>query len=343
MQVRCLAVLGVLLLVSMVSAHIPVVLPDVNGSPGAVLVEDTMKSIALYGRLHTPGEADYFALPMEAGSLLRVSLSTPDPGPFSPLLVVMGPALPENDTLPGSIVVPGGYRSMVIPGSKGPDAEYEPFTPMSTYQVSEYTFSVDTPAIYYVAVYSEDLPGNYILATGVREEFTLTEWTLIPIGVLAIRMWERQNPVLFLGPVVFTVLFGLILTMKGALSGMRPGAAGGCAIIAGLLYAGSGFSTMAEMFAALSVSGISSLALVTAALVAVQILLGILALHIALRGSMQARARTGMAAIGIAGLVFWAGFLIGPIIALLSVVLPDRRFELHGRPGNSPIPDAFQH
>jgi len=95
------------------------------------------------------------------------------------------------------------------------------------------------------------------------------------------------------------------------------------------------------MISAFQVSGISSLALITTILSVLQVLLGVWAVHVALAGTMLRKARVQMVIIGIAGFIVWAGFIIGPIMALISAGMPDRRFRLRGRTGRPPVRDVF--
>jgi len=46
--------------------------------------------------------------------------------------------------------------------------------------------------------------GKYGIAIGYKEEFTLSEWLLIPIDVINIHQWEGQSLILILMPLLLS-------------------------------------------------------------------------------------------------------------------------------------------
>ena len=120
------------------AAHVPLTPSPGNNLSSAVLVPDPEKTFAIYGALHYPGEADYYRLELNANQMLELQLSVPDPS-FMPSLVVMGPGIGTKDYPPDRIRAPEGSGVIVLPGIKPENAWYEPFSPMSIYQVSNYS------------------------------------------------------------------------------------------------------------------------------------------------------------------------------------------------------------
>ncbi|MGA9097651.1 MAG: hypothetical protein WB392_01820 [Methanotrichaceae archaeon] len=141
--------------------------------------------------------------------MLELQLSVPNHS-FTPTLVVMGPGIGTQDVPPDRIKAPEGSGVIVIPGIRPIDAWYEPFSPMSIYQVSKYSLPAGAPGSYYVAVYSQNQSGAYTLATGTLEEFSPSEWVMVPMDMIKVRLWQGQIlPVIF-GPMAAVIIVGFL-------------------------------------------------------------------------------------------------------------------------------------
>jgi hypothetical protein len=96
------------------------------------------------------------------------------------------------------------------------------------------------------------------------------------------------------------------------------------ASLAGLLYLGTGASTLCQMIRALSLTGYTSLATITLIFAIIPILLGIWILRLARPGLPDTRqGRISLGVAGVLGLVAWAGLLIGPVLAIVAAVIPE--------------------
>jgi hypothetical protein len=91
------------------------------------------------------------------------------------------------------------------------------------------------------------------------------------------------------------------------------------ATIAGLCYLGGASIVLVQMVRALMVTGFSAGIFLTFFFALVQIMLGIWALKVTHSTTPQPiKDRLSLGIIGLLGLLFWAGLIIGPVIAFLA-------------------------
>jgi len=301
-------------------AHVPLTPSPGNNLSSAVLISDPEKTYAIYGTLHNPGEADYYRLTLNANQMLDLQLSVPDPS-FIPTLVVMGPGIGAKNVPPDKIKAPEGSGVIVLPGMRPESAWYEPFSPMSIYQVSNYSLPAGSHGSYYVAIYSRDQAGAYTLATGSLEEFSPREWVRVPLDLIKVRLWQGQAPPLIFGPMVVVIIVGLLLLWS---SKRWRSVHEWLAAISGLTFLGTTATIAVQTSIALNLASFSSDVLVTMIFLAASLLLGLAAIFLSAR-EWSARVRVAMVAIGVMGLVFWSGLVIGPLLAFLSAIFLDGR------------------
>jgi hypothetical protein len=308
-----------------VAAHAPLSGEVDNESlDKALVLTDPLKSWVIYKELHTAGEANYYTFELEKNAHLTANLLIPisEKGTFLPGLIIMGPGVPNNGTAPSYVQVPNGTHVMVIEGKMPAKASYEPFTPASSYFLVDVEMNVTEKGTYYLVVFDSSSGGKYSLAIGYKEEFTVSEWLLIPFNLVSIHLWEGQNIVLLFAPLYLTILIGIILIVwrRPHVFTHLPSWTG---IPAGLLCLGSGLLTLSQMFYALSIAP-DMIALVTLIFAVVPILLGYVILRTFLKHTEQiTRTRRVVLLIcGALGLVVWAGFIIGPVLAILTAFLP---------------------
>jgi uncharacterized protein YhhL (DUF1145 family) len=315
------------LLVTGAFAHVPVTTGDNEALETAIYVHDPLKSWAFYGQLREGGEAaNYVRFDMEPGQRLQVSLFTPDENNFTPGLVLMGPGIESRGTVPAFVTVPEGSGALVIEGIRPEKASYEPFTPSSLYERADSSVNVTAAGTYYVAVYEPTEGGRYGLALGYREEFGVYEWIRVPVDAIRIHHWEGQSYGLILAPLLAVLVIGLgvLLRLKKRGAFVLQSPFGWLGSFSGLLYLGSGATILIQMALALTRAPLTSLVLVTLIFALLPIIAGIALLRVA----QQARERVAwqnrlkMAVLGIAGLLFWAGLVLGPVFALIASILP---------------------
>lgn len=306
-------VLACLLLAAPVLGHVPGFPADNDAPERAVEVPDAVKSWSFYDRVGDGG-ARYYRFSLAEGERLRAGTFTPLAGAFTPSLVLASPSLNESDDVPPGVVVPEGMGVVVIEGDRPGTASYEPFAPSANYHTATVDRRVPADATFLLAVYEPaNRSGPAGVTVGFAEEFSLGEYLTVPFDLLRVHQWEGQPLAIVVGPYLLAIAAGgAILARRRRIQSRSPdrvlGAAGG------LLVAASGVTTAVQMALALSRTGPTASAIVTAIFVLVPLLAGGWATLAAWRGEgpLPARTRVGFLVVAVAGLVTWAGYLVGP-------------------------------
>ena len=310
-----------------VDAHVPISAENNNKLNTALHIEKPLKSYVIYGHLHDASEVGYYKFNLNAGDQLKLSLMTPGFDAPVPDMVVMSPGNSESiNDLPQTIDVPQGYRAEMIKGQNPVTAEYEPFSPAAVFNVASYTKNITEPGTYYVAVFSPADETQYSVAVGYLEEFSLQEWVLVPINLINTHLWEGQSIIAILTPFLAIFILGLILIARRERDNkIKKPRSFWLATIAGLCYLGGASIVLVQMVRVLRVTGPSAGVIITLIFALIPILLGIWALRIARSPSPQSkRDRVSLGIIGVLGLLFWAGLIIGPVIAIIAALVPER-------------------
>lgn len=330
MKFRNICLLGIVLLflLSMVGAHahVPLTTGDNEALETATHIHDPLKSWAIYSELREGGVANYYRFDMDQGQRLRLLLFIPDEDLFTPGLVIMGPGIESQGTIPAFIDVPEGSGALVVEGKRPNQASYEPFTPASQYNLVDVDMEITAPSTYYVAVYEPSQGGRYGLALGYREEFGLIEWIRVPLDVIRVHQWEGQPLGFILAPLLGIVVIGYIFLLwqrkKGAL--VLQNSFGMIGSFVGFLYFGSSAIILTQMAIALSRAPLTSSVIITIIFALLPLIAGIALLQVAMSApsAIKTKARVKMAFLGIAGLFVWAGLVIGPVLAIVASLLP---------------------
>ncbi|MDF1539836.1 MAG: hypothetical protein P1Q69_13130 [Candidatus Thorarchaeota archaeon] len=321
------------MLIQRASGHV-----SVTGEPGetletAVEIEDPTKSFVIYSELHEEGEAQYFKFEMDSGTRLRMTLMIPTEYAstlFRPTLVIMGPGLTNSSNISDHITehveMPADTGIMIF-NEALQLAEYEGFTPSYFYLLEDVSLTVPETGVYYFAVYDETSHGRYVITISYRKTFTIDEWLLVPINVISIHIWEGQNLVLVLAPLLLTVVIGLFLIHKKQRENekiAKPTTYIG--LIGGLLIIGSGILLFYQMVWALLFVPANLQILITSIFGILPILLGFYTLRTLMRLEKEPKIADNMKLIvvAIASLFVWGGLLVGPVllvsIGLLSII-----------------------
>ena len=315
--VRIIAfVLLLALLPPIASAHVPGI-----AEGRLTLVPDAEKSYAWYGLLEDRNEVDSYLITIDEGGEIRLALSTPD-SETAPALALTGPGIDSADPLPGGIVLPEGQGSIVVPPDPAAMASYEPFTPMALFERADLSLQAPSSGQYQVLVYGDE--GRYTLATGYLEEFSIAEWVLVPVQVLAVRTWQGQPLPLVLLPVIITVVAGVVWFRKRTEEiRLWPGA--WLLVVAGFSYIGSGILIITEMVLAGMLTGPDSSMTITVFLAAFPLAIGGLMVRGAgrLTGPPSLRDRGVILLYGILGFAVWAGVILGPVLAIAAACMPE--------------------
>ena len=169
---------------------------------------------------------------------------------------------------------------------------------------------------------------DYSFAPGFKEEFTAAEWLLVPVSVIGGHAWEGQSPYIVISPCLALVFIGIALLLRQQRrTGVSRSPFSWLAILAGLLYLGGASVTFTQMVMALGNTGWDNAALLTLLFIIIPVVLGFAAIRTGFGTgkTLPVTARVSMGIIGILGLLFWAGLIIGPVIAFIAAVVPPEK------------------
>jgi hypothetical protein len=148
---------------------------------------------------------------------------------------------------------------------------------------------------------------------------------MVPIDIIGVRLWQGQSLLLIFGPYLAVLVIGLgLLFGRQKRKQMSPASWSG--LVAGLLYLGSGTALMIQTGIAVRMAAAGPAVLVTLAFAAIAFGAGAAAVSASIRSPdpTPRRFRVLMALIGIAGIAAWAGLIVGPVLAFVSALIPDR-------------------
>ena len=310
-----------------VNAHVPFNADGNYDISTALPVEKPTKSYVFYGDLHEAGEVAWYQLRMNPGDRLVISLMIPGYNTPVPDMIVMSPGTASSsERLPIKVSVPQGYAAEIITGKPPQKAEYEPFTPAAVFEVASYSKEITAPGLYYLAVVSPADKTRYSIATGYAEEFTPSEWVIVPLNVISTHLWEGQSIITILTPFLALGILGfVVISRREKRKGSHITYSCWLATIAGLCYIGGVAIMLVQLVRAIVVTGHLSSVALTLVFAFIPMALGIWALRMGRSSSKRTiKDRTFLVLIAILGLVFWAGLLIGPLLAIGAAVIPDQ-------------------
>ncbi len=297
---------------------------EIHSLETAFDVPNPTKSWTLYRELHHEGEAEYYKLHLNVGERLRVSLYTKESKEnFAPHLIIMGEDLQSADSLPSFIEIPEGFGASLVAPSIPEKPEYEPFTPASYYYLIDIDENISKEGNYYLAIYDPNSEeGKYGIAIGYKEEFTLSEWLLIPFDVISIHEWEGQSLIVILAPLLLSLVFGLVILAWKSLIKLEIFNILG--IVAGLFYVGTGLMLLMQMLFALYGAVFNWLVILTLVFIALPLVLGYILLRKTIRveGRLSKTDRVVFLVLGLVGLFTWSGLLLGSALAITAGIFP---------------------
>ncbi len=325
-SILIIIVFTITLLIPVATAHVPIQSGDNHSIEDALHVHNPTKSWAIYDEIHDTNQANYYELDMKSGMRLRVSVFTPDESDFSPGIVVMGPKFNNSVQVPNLIEVPEGYSAIVIASERPSESEYEPFTPSSSYRTAEFDMKLNHTGTYYIAVFEPNHTGKVGIAIGYIESFGLDEWIMIPFDVINIHLWEGQSLLQIIAPLIITIVVGLVFILWRWIKRKKgpntlPTRIG---TFTGLLYIGTGAMLFSQMGIALSKTAVTPAVSFTIIFAVIPIILGLAILKISFKEptELHKTQRIKFLIYGILGLFLWAGLIVGPILIMLSSILP---------------------
>jgi hypothetical protein len=320
------AVCSACILMSVASAHIPIIPEDGTTLATATEIIDPWKSWFYYSEL-SPGESHYYSFEATADERIRFMVNVPLPEGdrgFNPTFILMGPGITNQGTPDASIEIPSGAGVMVIePSTLEP--EFEGFTPLAQYMIVDVNMSAPETGIYYIAMYDGTVGGRYALVTGYVEAYSITGWILVPLDAMIILQWSGQNLLLILLPIFIPLILGLFFLVRKHRSAFTqkqlPSLLG---TLGGLMFLGSGLSFFTQMVIALLYAPYNWTIIASVIFITIPLLLGLATLMITHKeGWTQKKSRLLMIIIvGLIAPFVWAGLFIGPIFVILAGIIP---------------------
>lgn len=300
----------------------------------ATFIPDPTKSWAVYGELHEGREVQYYRFNINKTRRIHIMLfksTNPDDRAFIPAFALMGPGINSRGEVPEYLELPAGAGVLTVEGEQPAQATYEPFSASSFYPLAELDIEAPRSGTYYIAVFEPNRGGSYGLAVGDREAYSLSEWILIPLRLISVYRWEGQSLTVVLLPIIATLAVGIVLIRRTRWAARTLFEWTG--FLAGLMFVGTGIMLLFQMILALTrTSPVPEIA-ITVILALLPVLLGIAVIRIVIKGreKVSTRSRIYLAALGISGFFIWAGIIAGPILAILTSLLPARaRIKSHG-------------
>ena len=318
----CLVGLLLILAVSLPGyCHVPGFPTGNDEIDSATVIDDPAKSVVIYSELESGGEAEYYRSPLSAGERLRVTLIASTRSysrGFRPRMALLVPKTGLGDAVPGQMEVPEGYSVVESTPLKG-DAVYEGFSPSAFHRLFTLNQEQSTGGDYYIVVYGNSGGGSYGLVVGYVESYSIWEWLRLPLDLVSIWRWEGQGLLAIFAPFLLVVALGFPLILRRISPRTRRGFLSILTSLGGLLIAGSGCMTLYQMVYALSEAGLSAEVVITGVIASAQLAIGTVLLRTGLspRGA-DAVPRLRVLMLGLLGLLAWAGFFIGPALALIS-------------------------
>jgi hypothetical protein len=246
--------------------------------------------------------------------------------------VLIGKTVNATGDIPSKITIPQGYSAQLIHPTT-PQPSFEPFSPGILSYVSNLTIDNADAGQYYLVVYeasNDPTGGHYGIAIGERETYTIDEWILIPFDLISIYQWEGQSLALILAPMLATLIVGLsLVAWKQHKRSDLANPMVWLASIAGLTFVGTAASTFFQLIYDATKVSVGIEAIITVIFAVIPLLIGLATLRIALKNSKKAnlQKRIYFVVLGVAALFIWAGFIIGPVLAIIASIMPTRKKE----------------
>ncbi len=309
--------LFIAILIPSAIAHVPLQ-GEGYGIADAVFIDDPLKSWVIYTE-YSDNRALYYAFNLSKNDELRAGLLTVDHD-FIPDLTILGPGLPLDfgEHFHDEFEIPEGYGLIHIHGEQQAAKEYEPFTPSSYYHVIDVSTTVNQSATYYLIIDSATGSGKVGVVLGYVESFTPIEWLKVPFDVAFVHHWEGQDYLFILLPMIIIVFGGLLLNgyyLKRKLNTSQL-----LAFTGSLMYFGSAGIILHQMIIGLIGATFSSLVFVTPIFIILPAVLGYSILKKALCNTLSKGQKLRLAIYSGLGIVLWAGYIIGPLLVLFSLV-----------------------
>ncbi|MHA1984799.1 MAG: hypothetical protein ACW967_10615 [Candidatus Hodarchaeales archaeon] len=311
-------------------AHVPVKSENNSSLDSAEFISNPSKSWAIYSELQTDEKTHYYTFNIEKEETIYISLFTairPENENFLPSFALMGASILENDTLPENIEIPQNVGILNIESNKPQSGVYEAFGPSNFYNLAELRLAAPNTGQYYIVVYENNNPGFYGLAIGLQESFSIEEIIFNPINVINVYLWQGEDLLLILSPIIFTIIIGLFVIFR-FYSIKDPKLVNSFSFWIGslvtVLFLSSTISMSFQMLYSIYKTSIGPEILITGIFIFIPLIFAILTLRLTIAYSKNPKMSQRVAFLLMTpiALFFWAGYILGPLILVFLAILP---------------------
>ncbi|MFW6040602.1 MAG: hypothetical protein ACOC85_02060, partial [Thermoplasmatota archaeon] len=156
--------------------------------------------------------------------------------------------------------------------------------------------------------------------------YGVIEWIKVPVDILSIRIWEGQSLLEIFAPMIVVFIGGILgfIYIRKVGSKIPKGITGWLPALGGILYIGSGGIILYQMVKASTMANPGVMIILTLLFAMMPVILGVFLIKNAryLKKPINNKERLKLAIYVLLGLFVWAGFIIGPLIVLITIFLP---------------------
>lgn len=287
-----------------------------------------------YDEIPQHGGIRYYTIDLVANETLRIRFAR-NPESFTagipPTLAIMGPGLTPRGFRPPFVEVPENASADLRQGVLRAQLDYDPVAAVASSTLVDVDLAPPESARYTFAVFDEDQGGAYLLQIGEFAPIGFQSHYAIPQGATELRSWEGQSWMHTSLPTLATILLG------GTAAAWRRRGRGRIPTLAFLgilgailiLASGVSYAHQAVHHRALGMRAALPTLAIAAAHVAIATALAVIAGRA--REPPKLAHRFAAVALGVLGLLLWAGFIWGPGLVLAAGLFPEERAASSGR------------
>jgi len=296
----------------------------------AVVIDDPAKTQSIHGELGEAGDFHYYRFAIKKDERILINLiKSPADVDFIPNMALLGPGLPRQDAISESIKVPDTMGWRILQGKQPLEATYDGFSPGSFYTMAELDTAAPEDGNYYIVIFSGTGGGRYGLSLGYQGTFTVEEWLTLTYKAFGTHRWQGQNWAFILGPVLIPLAIGGAWFWWRRRNDKKKTPRTyfeWAAATAGLLFGASAISFAVQTGLAVASSQFTWQVGISVIFIVIPAVLSYVTLRISLRRRRVASISTRMVifSMGIFAFIFWGGWLVGPVLAIVAAFLPHR-------------------
>jgi len=296
----------------------------------------------VYTRIETVPQ--YYTFDVEeTGDLVYVELSRApqrSEDSFWPGIVLMGPAplqvdFPSNAELPSDVDVPLGYdyRVLRLEEDIEPDGTFEGLPPSAYFELVTLSMNELQAGIYFVAVFSHETPGNYVLIYGVDKGFSFVDFLGGALIAADTWSWAGVNIGIVLIPLILTIVGGIaLMCYEACYKRHSPQTWYSWVVCLGAFVVMGQAWVILEMLVMFifrtSPSSISTI-WVSVIFIVLIFIVSLIIIFLGLLVQTNVLVRILLVVLALGCIALWAGYYVGPLMIIVGALLPTTRIPFH--------------